>query len=47
MNDFFRRQLAIYAGYHRDERNRLTHTFGIPIIFLAVVLPLSSWPLVR
>ena len=45
MNDFFRRQLAIYAGYHRDERNRLTHIFGIPIIFLSVVLPLSLWPL--
>ena len=45
MNDFFRRQLAIYAGYHRDERNRLTHIFGIPIIFLSVVVPLSLWPL--
>ena len=44
MNDFFRRQLSEYAGYHRDERNRLTHDFGIPIIFLAVVLPLSVWP---
>jgi uncharacterized membrane protein YGL010W len=44
MNDFFRRQLSAYAGYHRDERNRLTHVFGIPIIFLAVVLPLSLWP---
>ena len=45
MNDFFRRQLTIYAGYHRDERNRVTHIFGIPIIFLAVVLPLSLWRL--
>ena len=44
MNDIFRRQLSEYAGHHRDERNRLTHVFGIPIIFLAVVLPLSLWP---
>jgi len=45
MNDFFRRQLTAYASYHRDERNRVTHIFGIPIIFLAVVLPLSLWRL--
>jgi uncharacterized membrane protein YGL010W len=44
MNEFFRRQLAEYADYHRDERNRLTHIFGIPVIFLAIVLPLSLWP---
>jgi uncharacterized membrane protein YGL010W len=43
MNDFFRRQLTIYAGYHRDARNRVTHIFGIPMIFLAIVLPLSLW----
>jgi uncharacterized membrane protein YGL010W len=45
MNGFFRRQLEIYAGYHRDERNCITHVFGIPIIFLAVALPLSLWPI--
>ncbi|MGA7406107.1 MAG: Mpo1-like protein [Pseudolabrys sp.] len=45
MNGFFQRQLEIYAGYHRDERNCVTHIFGIPIIFLAVVLPLSLWPI--
>lgn len=45
MNDFFRRQLSAYAGYHRDERNRVTHIFGIPIIFLTIVLPLSLWRL--
>lgn len=43
MNEYFRRQLEIYAGYHRDERNCLTHMFGIPIIFFAVTLPLSLW----
>ncbi|HYC17692.1 MAG TPA: Mpo1-like protein [Pseudolabrys sp.] len=44
MHEFFRRQLGIYADYHRDERNHLTHLFGIPIIFLAIILPLSLWP---
>lgn len=43
MNRYFRRQLEIYASYHRDERNCLTHMFGIPIIFFAVILPLSLW----
>ena len=41
--DFFQRQLAIYADYHRDPRNGLTHYVGIPAIFLAVLLPLSLW----
>jgi uncharacterized membrane protein YGL010W len=45
MNDYFRGQLTIYAGYHRDERNRVTHMFGIPMILLAIVLPLSLWPM--
>src|SRR5262249_10593402 len=44
MNDYFRSQLTIYAGYHRDERNRVTRMFGIPMILLAIVLPLSLWP---
>jgi uncharacterized membrane protein YGL010W len=43
MNAFFRRQLSAYADYHRDERNGATHVVGIPIIFLAVVLPLDLW----
>ena len=43
MHEFFRHQLGIYAGYHRDERNRATHVFGIPIIFFAIVLLLSLW----
>lgn len=43
MNAFFRREIANYAEYHRDERNALTHVFGIPIIFVSVVLPLELW----
>ena len=45
MNSYFRKQLQCYAEVHRDERNCATHAFGIPAIFLAVVLPLSMWPL--
>jgi uncharacterized membrane protein YGL010W len=41
MSDIFRRQLAEYADYHRDERNCLMHIVGNPILFLAAVLPLS------
>jgi uncharacterized membrane protein YGL010W len=41
MNGIFRRELAEYADYHRDERNCLMHIVGNPILFLAAVLPLS------
>ncbi|HET7851089.1 MAG TPA: Mpo1-like protein [Pseudolabrys sp.] len=44
MHSFFRRQLALYASYHRDARNCVTHMIGIPVIFLAVTLPLSLLP---
>jgi uncharacterized membrane protein YGL010W len=40
----FRRQLAEYANYHRDERNCAMHIIGNPILFLAAVLPLSLLP---
>jgi len=43
MGGFFRREIANYAEYHRDERNALTHVFGIPIIFVSVVMPLDLW----
>jgi uncharacterized membrane protein YGL010W len=41
MSDIFRRQLAAYADYHRDQRNCAMHVVGNPILFLAAVLPLS------
>jgi uncharacterized membrane protein YGL010W len=43
MHQLFRRQLAVYAQYHRDPRNCLTHYVGVPILFVAVMLPLQSW----
>jgi uncharacterized membrane protein YGL010W len=40
---YFRRQLAEYAEYHRDRWNCVLHVFGIVFLFLASILPLSSW----
>jgi uncharacterized membrane protein YGL010W len=36
-------QMAIYAAYHQDARNKATHFVGVPLIMLALLLPLS-WP---
>jgi uncharacterized membrane protein YGL010W len=41
MDSFFAHQLATYAGYHRDERNRATHFIGIPAIVFSILLPLA------
>ena len=41
MESFFARQLAIYASYHRDERNRATHFIGIPAIVFSILVPLA------
>ena len=38
---FFARQLATYASYHRDARNRATHFIGIPAIVFAILVPLA------
>ncbi|XOV80315.1 MAG: DUF962 domain-containing protein [Aestuariibacter sp.] len=37
----FVEHLSIYAEYHRDSRNIMTHLFGVPIIVFAVILLLS------
>jgi len=44
MNDIFRRELASYADSHRDQVNGVMHIIGNPILFVAVVLPLSLLP---
>lgn len=41
MPNLFARQLATYASYHRDARNRATHLIGIPAIVFAILLPLA------
>jgi uncharacterized membrane protein YGL010W len=43
MQDIFRRQLARYAEYHRDPRNGAAHLIGIPLLFVAVLVPLALW----
>jgi uncharacterized membrane protein YGL010W len=39
----FHRELAIYASYHRDARNRATHFVGIPAIVFSLLVPLALW----
>jgi uncharacterized membrane protein YGL010W len=34
-------QMSIYAAYHRDPRNKATHFIGVPVIMLAILVPLS------
>jgi uncharacterized membrane protein YGL010W len=34
-------QMAIYAAYHQDPRNKATHFAGVPLIMLALLIPLS------
>jgi len=41
MDTFFARQLATYASYHRDARNRATHFIGIPAIVFSILVPLT------
>ena len=42
MHQLFCRQLAFYTRYHSDARNCATHYFGIPMLFLAAILPLQT-----
>jgi uncharacterized membrane protein YGL010W len=44
MKDLFRREIASYAQAHRDRINGWMHIIGNPILFIAVVLPLSLVP---
>src|SRR5258707_15473888 len=34
-------QMAFYAAYHQDARNKATHFIGVPIIVLALFIPLA------
>ena len=40
-DSFFARQLATYASYHRDPRNRATHMIGIPAIMFSILAALA------
>jgi uncharacterized membrane protein YGL010W len=41
LDSFFVRQLAVYASYHHDHRNRATHFIGIPAIVFSILVPLA------
>jgi uncharacterized membrane protein YGL010W len=43
MSTLFERQLATYASYHRDARNRATHFIGIPAIVFSILAALALW----
>jgi uncharacterized membrane protein YGL010W len=45
MASYFHRQLDYYADAHRDRVNSVMHMIGNPILFVAVVLPLSLLPI--
>ncbi len=34
--------MAVYAAYHRNRWNRLTHFIGVPAIIFAILIP-TSW----
>jgi uncharacterized membrane protein YGL010W len=34
-------QMAFYAAYHQDRRNKATHFLGVPAIMLSLFIPLS------
>lgn len=34
-------QMAIYAGYHCNRWNKLTHFIGVPAIIFAILIPMS------
>ena len=40
--DWFLDQLAMYAAYHQDRRNQLTHHVGVPLIVFSLLLALSQ-----
>ena len=37
-------QMAIYAAYHRNRWNRLTHFVGVPAIIFAILIPMNWVP---
>ena len=40
-SSLFERQMAMYASYHRDHRNRATHFVGIPAIIVSLMVLLA------
>ena len=40
--DLFIKQYVGYAAYHQDDRNEITHFFGVPPIFMSAIFLLSA-----
>lgn len=40
--DWFLDQLAMYAAYHTDRRNQITHYVGVPLIIFSVLIVLDQ-----
>ena len=38
-------QMSVYAGYHRNRWNRLTHFVGVPAIIFSILIPLFWAPI--
>ena len=38
-------QMAVYAAYHRNRWNKLTHFVGVPAIIFAILVPMNWVPL--
>ena len=43
--DWFLDQLGLYAAYHTDWRNQLTHYVGVPIIIFSILIVLDQVPI--
>lgn len=43
--EWFLDQLAMYAAYHKNRRNQLTHYVGVPIIIFSILIVLIQIPL--
>ncbi|MGH7003904.1 MAG: DUF962 domain-containing protein [Alphaproteobacteria bacterium] len=41
MQRFFVEQMAMYAAYHRDARNKATHFVGVPAIAFSLLIPMA------
>jgi uncharacterized membrane protein YGL010W len=39
--------MGFYAAYHQDARDKATHFVGVPLIMLAILVPLSWVPIVQ
>lgn len=40
--EWFLDQLAMYAAYHTDKRNQLTHYVGVPLIIFSLIIVLDA-----